>query len=80
MNSWHQELDSWDKVLDKTIKAKSKAALQSPTSIWDIDACCWKGRRPDKKKESFKPYIEKKAKPADSQLTTLAETNIQAFG
>lgn len=42
IDSWYQKLDFWDKVLDKAIKAKSKAALQSPTSIWEIDTCYWK--------------------------------------
>ena len=42
MDSRHCELDYWDKVLNKTIKAKSKVVFQSSTSIQEMDACCWK--------------------------------------
>ena len=62
-------------MLNKAIKAEFKAALQSSTSIREIDASCWKGQRPNKKEETSKPYKEKKAKPADSQPTTLAKPN-----
>lgn len=74
MDSRHQELDFWDKMLNKTIEAESKAALQSPTSICKRDAHCWKGKRPDKKEETSKLVKEKKAKPADSQPTPSAGT------
>lgn len=73
MDSRHRELDSWDEVLDKAIEAESKAALQSATSIREMDARCWKGRRPDK--ETSKPQKEEKTKPADNQPTTSAGNN-----
>ena len=40
IDSWYWKLDSWDKVLDKAIETKSKAAFQSPSSIQEIDAHC----------------------------------------
>ena len=60
---------------DKIIKAKSKAAFQSFTNIWEMNARCWKSQRPNKKETTFKPHKEKKAKLADSQPTTLIGTN-----
>lgn len=48
-------------MFDKIIKAKSKAVLQFFTSIWKIDACCWKIQRFDKKEKSFK-YAKKEYK------------------
>lgn len=70
INSQHQELNFWDKVLDKPIDVKSKAELQSLTSICEMDACYWKSQRLDKKKETSKPLKEdNRARPADSQPT-----------
>lgn len=53
-------------MLDKAIKAESKAALQFSTSIREMDACCWKGQKPDKKEETSKLHKEEKAKLADN--------------
>ena len=47
-------------MLNKAIKAKSKAALQSSISIQEINAYCWKSQKFDKKEETFKPYKKKK--------------------
>lgn len=76
IDSWHQELEFQDKMLVKAIKAKSKAALKSSTSIQKIDTCCQKGRKLDKKQKLFTSHKEEKAKPADSQATTLAGTQV----
>ena len=78
IDSCHREFNFWNKVLNKSIKTESKTALQSPTSIREMDACRWKSQRPNKKKKTSKSHKEKKTKLADSQLTTLAET--QASG
>lgn len=40
IDSRHQKLDFWDKMLDEAIEAKFKAAFQSGTSICKMDACC----------------------------------------
>lgn len=53
-------------MFNKAIEAKSKAALQSFTSICKIDTHCWKSQRPNKKKKTLKPYKEEKVKPDDS--------------
>lgn len=66
IDNWYPKLDFWKKVPNKTIKTKSKAAFQSFTNILKMDAHCWKGRRPDKKKENSKSHREKKSKLADS--------------
>ena len=76
MNSWYQKLNFWDKLLDKAIEAKSKFALQSLTSIQEMNAYCWKSRRPDKKEKTSKSHKKEKAKPADSQPTTLVRTQV----
>ena len=75
IDSWHWELDLWDEMLDKAIEAESKAALQSSTIIQEMDACCWKERRPDKKEETSKFYKEEKPKPADNQPTTSTQAS-----
>ena len=62
-------------MLNKAIEAKSKAAFQLATSIQEIDACCWKGQRPNKKEETSRSYKEEKPKQADNQPTTLVEIN-----
>ena len=81
MDSRHQELDSCNKVLNKAIKIESKAAFQSSTSIWEMDARCWKGRRPDKKERTFKPPKEKpKAKPVNSQPNALSGISPKSSG
>lgn len=67
-------------MLDKTVEAKSKAALQSPTSIREIVACCWKSQGPDKEEKTFKPSKEEKAKLADSQPTILSGIVTQSSG
>ena len=66
MDSRYRELDFWDEMLNKAIEAESKPALQSPTSIRKMDACCWKWQRPDKKEETSKFHEEEKTKPADN--------------
>lgn len=64
-------------MLNKIIKAKSKAAFQSSTSIQKMNACYWKGWRPDKTEENLKFYKKEKAKPADNQPTILAGITTQ---
>lgn len=66
-------------MLDKVIEAKSKAVLQSSTSIREMDAHCWKGQKPDKKEKTSKtPKKKNKAKPAYNQPIPLLST--QALG
>lgn len=67
-------------MLNKTIKAKFKSMLQFFTNICKIDACCWKGRKPNKKEETSKPYKEKNIKLANSQSITLAGTSTLPSG
>lgn len=45
-------------MFNKPINTEFKAMLQSPTTIYEIDAHCSKGRRPDKKEEFFKLFKE----------------------
>lgn len=80
IDNWHQELNSQDKMLNKAIKVKFKAALQSFTSIQEIDACYQKNRRLNKKEKTFKPFKkEYKTKPANNQPTNLSKTGSQSF-
>ncbi len=51
MDSRNRELDSWEEVLEKAIEAESKASLQSASNTRDMDARCFRGRRPAKKDE-----------------------------
>lgn len=67
-------------MVDNAIEIKSKAVFKSPTSSQEMDTYFWKSRRPNKKKEISKPHKEKKAKSANSQLTTSAESNTQLSG
>lgn len=54
------------------IKAKSKAMLQSPINICEMDAYYQKKQRFDKKEKSFKPSKkELKVKPFKNQPTLL---------
>ena len=75
IDSQHQELDFWDKVINKAIEGESKAAFHLATSIQEIDARCWKGQSFDKKEETSRSHKKKKPKQADNQPTTLAGTN-----
>lgn len=43
-------------MLKKAIAAKFKAALQSPTNVWEIDACYEKGQKHNKKEKTFKLF------------------------
>lgn len=69
-------MDSWHEILNKAIKAKSKADFQPSTSVQKMDASYLKGRGPDKKKKKFNP--QKNSKVADNQLLTISETTIRA--
>ena len=66
-------------MLDKNIKAEFKIAFESSTGIYEMDACCWKIWRPDKKEEIFKSHKEKKAKPADKSAYYLGRKKYLAL-
>lgn len=63
-------------MLNKAIEDESKATLQLSTSICEMDTYCWKGYKPNKKKEIFK-FLKKepKAKLFESQPTLLGISN-----
>lgn len=54
IHSLHQELNSLEKMLDKAMKIKYKTALQSGTSIREINACFQKSRRRNIKEKTSK--------------------------
>lgn len=79
MDSGHQEFNPQKKVLNKIIEAKFKSMLKSFTIIREINACCLKSWRPDKKEKFFKPPKKKpKTKLAEDQPILLI-TAIKPF-
>lgn len=67
-------------MLNKVIGAKFQTTVQSLTSVQEINTCCWKGQRPNKKKKIFQPSKKKyKAKSADNKSNTLLKIGTQPF-
>ena len=54
-----RDLDSWDKVVDKTVDVKAKASLQAPSGTRKIDSQCPQGQRPTKKEDKDSRDYEK---------------------
>lgn len=62
-------------MLNKATETEFKARFQSSTSIREMNTCCYKGQKPNKKEKTSKPpKKEYKAKPANHQPTTLLGT------
>lgn len=74
MEQQSRELDSWTKIVKKTVHAKAQASLQPALNVKDMDQQCLRGNRPNSTKASTQgnfmkdPRVdEPKARPQEAR-------------
>lgn len=51
LDTQSRELNFWEEIVKKAVNIEVKLLFQPPSSIWKIDAKCFQGYRPAKKKK-----------------------------
>ena len=72
-----RDLDSWDKVVDKTVDAEAKASLQALSGTREMDFWCPQGQRPIKKQDKDSTDYEKN-KFSQNLLTNASSSGTQS--
>ena len=72
-----RDLDSWGKVVNKAINAKTKASLQALSETREMDFRCLQGQQPTKKDDKDSRDFEKN-KSSQNPLVNASLSEIQS--